>query len=224
MGNRGTSVAEYQGVLVVREDTIIKGEIRNCQQMEVYGYVEGNIATGSLLIHPNGQCYGTVKTENAEIRGTLQGDVVVKRLIKIRDTGSVSGNVQYGALAMEVGGSLSAEVRNVPPRVAGDLDLTVAKGRSVVITLEDLHAVDPDDEAKDLVFSVSNPRHGFVTLASAPGRPAAKFTQADLEAGKVSFTHDGSLTPTASFDVVVADHTGATSGKPQTVKVTVRGL
>jgi cytoskeletal protein CcmA (bactofilin family) len=223
-GNRGTSVNEYQGVLLVREDTIIKGEIRNCRQMEVYGYVEGNVATGSLLIHPNGQCYGTVKTESAEVRGTLQGDVVVKQLIKIRDTGSVSGNVQYGSLAMEVGGSLSAEVRNVPPKVAGDLDLTVSKGRSVLITLEDLHAIDPDDEAKDLVFSVSNPRNGFVTLANAPGRPAAKFTQADLEAGKVSFTHDGSRAPTASFDVVVNDHTGATSGRPQTVKVTVRGV
>jgi hypothetical protein len=82
--------------------------------------------------------------------------------------------------------------------------------------------VDPDDEAKDLVFSVSNPRNGFVTLASAPGRPAAKFTQADLEAGKVSFTHDGNPASTASFDVVVADHTGATSGRPQTIKVTVR--
>ena len=149
-------------------------------------------------------------------------DVVVKHLIKIRDTGSVSGNVQYGALAMEVGGNLSAEVRNVPPKLAGDLDLTVARGRSVLITLEDLHAVDPDDEAKDLVFSVSNPRNGFVTLAGAPGRPAAQFTQADLEAGKVSFTHDGSPAPTASFEVVVADHTGATSGRPQTVKVTVR--
>jgi cytoskeletal protein CcmA (bactofilin family) len=219
----GTSVAEHQGVLVVREDTIIKGEIRNCRQMEVYGYVEGDVAAGSLLIHPGGQCYGTVKTESAEIRGTLQGEVVVKHLISIRDTGSVSGNVQYGALSMEAGGSLSAEVRNVPPTVAGDLDLTVDKGRSVGITLEDLHAVDPDDEAKDLVFTVSNARNGFVTLAGAPGRPAAKFTQADLEAGRVSFAHDGTATPAASFDVVVADHTGATSGRPQTVKVTVKG-
>jgi cytoskeletal protein CcmA (bactofilin family) len=222
-GNRGTSVAEYQGVLLVREDTIIRGEIRNCRQMEVYGYVEGNVATGSLLIHPNGQCYGTVKTESAEVRGTLQGDVVVKHLIQIRDTGSVSGNVQYGALAMEVGGNLSAEVRNVPPKVAGDLDVTVIRGLSVLITLEDLHAIDPDDEPKDLVFSVSNPRNGFVSMLSAPGRPAAKFTQADLEAGKVSFTHDGAAAPTASFDVIVTDHTGATSGRPQTVKVTVRG-
>jgi cytoskeletal protein CcmA (bactofilin family) len=217
-------VAGHQGLLVIREDTIIKGEIRNCRQMEVYGYVEGNVAADTLLIHPSGQCYGTVKTESAEIRGTLQGDVVVKHLISIRDTGSVSGNVQYGALAMEPGGNLTAEMRNVPPAVAGDLDVTVARGRSVTITLEDLHAIDPDDEAKDLVFTVSNARNGFVTLANAPGRPAAKFTQADLEAGKVSFKHDGTATPAASFDVVVADHTGATSGAPQTVKVTVKGV
>ena len=202
---------------------IIKGEIRNCRQMEVYGYVEGNVAADTLLIHPSGQCYGTVKTESAEIRGTLQGEVVVKHLISIRDTGSVSGNVQYGALAMEPGGNLSAEVRNVPPAVAGDLDVTVDRGGAVRITLEDLHAVDPDDEAKDLVFTVSNARNGFVTLAGAPGRPTAQFTQADLEGGRVSFTHDGTTTLAASFDVVVADHTGATSGRPQTVKVTVKG-
>lgn len=206
----------------MQEDTIIKGEIRNCRQMEVYGYVEGDVAADNLLIHPSGQCYGTVKTESAEIRGKLQGDVVVKHLISIRDLGSVSGNVQYGALAMEAGGSLSAEVRNVPPTLAGDLDLTVARGRSVAITLEDLHAVDPDDDARDLVFTVSNPRNGFVSLASAPGRPAAKFTQADLEGGRVSFAHDGTATQAASFDVVVNDHTGATSGRPQTVKVTVK--
>src|SRR5256885_7168592 len=159
-GNMGKSWATHQGVLVVRKDTIIKGEIGNCRQMEVYGYVEGNVAADTLLIHPSGQCYGTVKTESAEIRGTLQGDVVVKHLISIRDTGTVSGNVQYGALAMEAGGNLSAEMRNVPPAVAGDLDVTVDRGRAVQITLEDLHAIDPDDEAKDLVFTVSNARNG----------------------------------------------------------------
>ena len=220
--NMGTSVVAHQGILVVREDTIIKGEIRNCRQMEVYGYVEGDVAADKLLIHPSGQCYGTVKTESAEIRGTLQGDVVVKHLISIRDTGSVSGNVQYGQLAMEPGGNLTAEMRNVPPAVSGDLDLSVAKGRSVRITLEDLQAVDPDDEAKDLTFTVSNPRNGFIALAGAPGRPAAKFTQADLVGGRVSFTHDGTATQAASFDVIVADHTGAISGQPQTVKVTVK--
>lgn len=214
----------HQGVLIVREDMILKGEIRNCRQMEVYGYVEGKVAAQSLLVHEQGRCYGTVKTDQAEIHGTVQGEVVVKHLINIRSSGSVTGNVQYGQLAMEIGANLSAEVRNVPPTLAGDLDLTVPKGRSVKVSLEDLNAVDPDDAAKDLAFAVSKATNGFVTLAGAPARPVSGFTQADLEAGRVLFTHDGTDTKTASFDVVVADHTGATSGAAQTVKVQVRGL
>jgi len=216
-------VAGNQGVLVVREDTIIRGEIRNCRQMEVYGYVEGDVAAESLLIHESGRCFGTVKAESADVSGTLQGEVVVKHLISIRSSGSVNGNVQYGQLAMEIGGNLSAEVRNVPPTLAGDLDLTVDKGRSVRVTLEDLNAVDPDDDAKDLTFTVSRAMNGFVTLAGAPPRPVARFTQADLQGGRVLFMHDGTDTKMASFDVVVADHAGATSGAPQTVKVHVRG-
>jgi cytoskeletal protein CcmA (bactofilin family) len=217
-------VVGHQGVLIVREDMILKGEVRNCRQMEVYGYVEGKVAAQSLLVHEQGRCYGTVKTDQAEIHGTVQGEVVVKHLINIRSSGSVTGNVQYGQLAMEIGANLSAEVRNVPPALAGDLDLTVAKGRSVKVNLEDLNAVDPDDAAKDLTFAVSKATNGFVTLSGAPARPVSAFTQADLEAGRVLFTHDGTDTKMASFDVVVADHTGATSGAAQTVKVHVRAL
>lgn len=216
-------MADNGGVLVIREDTIVKGEIRNCKQAEIFGYVEGDITARNLLVHPGGQCYGTVKTETAEVQGTLQGNVAVRQLINIRKSGSVSGNVQYGQLAMEEGANLSAEVRNVPPTLGGDLTLEVGRGRAARITLEDLSAFDPDDDARDLTFTVSNVRNGFLALAGAPSRPVTRFTLADLQGGNVGFTHDGSATAQASFDVVVADHTGATSGAPQTVRLTVRG-
>jgi hypothetical protein len=93
----------------------------------------------------------------------------------------------------------------------------------VQVTLEDLNAVDPDDDAKDLTFTVSRATNGFVTLSGTPARPVARFTQADLQSGRVLFMHDGTNTKMASFDVVVADHAGASSGAPQTVKVHVRG-
>ena len=202
---------------------IIKGEIRNARMIEVYGYVEGDVAGQSLLVHQGGQCYGTIKTEQADVHGTVQGDVIVKHLINIRSSGSVTGNVQYGQLAMETGANLSAEVRNVPPSIAGDLDLTVAKGRAVTVTPEDLHAVDPDDDANDLTFTVSRATNGFVTLSDGAGRAVKTFTQADLQKGRVLFKHDGADTSMASFDVVVADHAGATSGAAQTVNVHVKG-
>ena len=209
-------------VLVIGADTSLKGEVRNGGRIEVYGYMEGEVSGDLLVVQPGGRCYGTIKVESADVHGTLQGEVFVKQLITIRTGGSVTGNVQYGRLAMEMGGNLSAEVRNVPPTLAGDLDLAVDKGKSVRITLQDLTALDPDDDAQHLTFTVSRAKNGFVTLLTDPSRPVATFTQADLERGTVLFRHDGTNAANASFDVVVADHAGATSGAAQTVNVSVR--
>jgi cytoskeletal protein CcmA (bactofilin family) len=176
-----------------------------------------------VLVHKTGRLFGSVRTDTAEVHGTVQGDVVVKNLIDIRSSGNVSGNVKYGKLALEMGGNLSAEVRNVPPSLGGDLDLEVAKGRSVPITLQDVTALDPDDAARDLRFTVTRANSGFVALASAPKRAVTSFTQADLESGNVAFMHDGSNGGRAGFDIVVADRSGATSGPPRSVAVAVRG-
>lgn len=196
--------------------------MRNCRQLEVHGYVEGDVAAASVLVHKTGKLFGSLKTDTAEIHGTVQGDVMVKNLIDIRSSGDVSGNIKYGKLALEMGGNLSAEVRNVPPTIGGDLNLEVGKGRSVPITLQDLTALDPDDDARDLKFTVTRAKNGFVAHSNAPKRPLNTFSQADLEAGRITFNHDGTNTTVAGFDVVVADHTGATSGAPQSVTVAVR--
>ena len=62
-------------------------------------------------------------------------------------------------------------MRNVPPAIAGDLNLTVKRGQSVRITLEDLTAIDPDSPAQSLAFAVSSATNGFVARASAASTP-----------------------------------------------------
>ena len=218
----GEAVSDLRGVLIISDDAILKGEVKNCKRMEIYGYVEGDISAENLLIHQGGQLYGKVKADTADISGTVQGDVRIKNLISIKNSGTVRGNVKYGRLAMEEGADLTAQVRNVPPTLSGDLDLAVDKGRSVRITLQDLSAVDPDDKPEHLTFTISNAHNGFVALANSPATPVVNFTQADLESGRVLFAHDGTDTQMANFDVLVADHAGATSGAAQTVKVAVR--
>jgi cytoskeletal protein CcmA (bactofilin family) len=208
---------------IIQEDTIIKGKIRNCRQMEIRGFVEGELAAESVLIHQGGTFYGTLKTDQADIAGSLQGEVFVKNLISIRSSGSVNGNVRYGQLAMEMGADLSAELRNVPPRLSGDFDITVKRGKSVVITTEDITAIDPDDTPDNLTYAVSNAINGYIALAGAAGNSVMNFTQADIEAGRVLFVHDGGGSNSANFDVLVSDDSGATSGRAQTVTVHVRG-
>jgi cytoskeletal protein CcmA (bactofilin family) len=215
-------VGHSSRVLVINQDTYLKGDVRNGGRIEVYGYIEGSVTGDQLVVQPGGRCYGTIKVDNADVHGNLQGEIFVKQLITIRGPGTVTGNVQYGRLAMELGANLSAEVRNVPPTISGDLDLQVTKGQSVRITLQDLSALDPDNAAHELTFTVSKAKNGFVTLSSNPARPVEKFTQADLERGNVLFRHDGTNAAHASFDVVVVDAAGASSGAAQTVNVAVR--
>ena len=84
-------------VLVIGEDTFLKGEVRNGGRIEIYGYVEGDVAGDLLVVQPGGRCFGTVTVESADIHGTLQGDIAVKQLITVRTGGSVTGNVNSGS-------------------------------------------------------------------------------------------------------------------------------
>ncbi len=215
-------MSSAKGMMVVAADTAIQGSIRNCRVLEISGLVEGEIAVQSLIIREGGTFAGKIRAEEAEVYGILNGRAQVKNLIKIGPTGSVTGDIHYGQLAMELGAELSADVRNVPPAVFGDLDLSVQRGQAVQITTVDLTAVDPDDASAALVYTVSRPFNGHIELTEMPGQSVEQFTQADLEAGRVAFRHDGNGSSQASFDVVVTDDAGASSGTPMTVHVTVR--
>lgn len=215
-------MADMRGVLILGEGAVLKGEVKRGRRVEVWGYVEGGVTASELVVQEGGKVFGNVKADTAEIYGTLQGDVRVQQLFSLKSTGTAAGKIKYGRLAMEEGAELSAHVRNIPPAIAGDLDLTVDKGRTVRITLADLNAVDPDDKPEDLTFSVSNASGGFVSLAAALKAPVATFSQADLAGGQVYFSHDGSEGSKAHFDVAVTDAAGASSSPAMTVNVAVR--
>ncbi|MDZ4791502.1 MAG: polymer-forming cytoskeletal protein [Hyphomicrobiales bacterium] len=206
---------------VIQKDTTVIGAIRNCRQIEVHGYIEGELIADELIVHEGGRLHGKVRTVTADVRGTLQGNVVIKNLITIRSSGAVNGEVQYGQLAMEMGGELSAELRNAPPRLAGDLKVSVTRGRSVLITTEDISAFDHDDKTKDIILNVSNVKNGFLALAPSKNTQVSSFSQADIESSRVLFVHDGSNGALASFDIVASDPKGAISGDPLTVDITV---
>ena len=210
------------GQMVIMEHTSVSGKITDCGVLEIHGYIDGIVEAKHIIVHQTGRLYGNVEAGQIDVHGQLQGDIRVHNLINIGAVGSVAGNVQYGQLAVEPGGNLTADVSNVPPRITGDLDVTVNRGQSVRITPLDLAAIDPDDAAEDLKFTIFNISAGFIAKSGATTVPLSDFTQAELQAGTIMFVHDGSAGHKASFDVVVADAAGATSGEPHTVNVNVQ--
>ncbi|WP_105431449.1 DUF5801 repeats-in-toxin domain-containing protein [Neorhizobium sp. T6_25] len=91
---------------------------------------------------------------------------------------------------------------NDAPVLAGTLTATVAEGGSHVLTFAELGYTDPDDVDGGVVFQVSNVLHGVITNG---GAPATSFTAAELKGGLISYTHDGSEGPAASFSVKAED-------------------
>ncbi len=210
-----------RGNAVIGADLIIQGELRSGGNIEVLGFVTGSISAAKLTVHEGGKVHGSVRAESAQINGLLQGTVAVRNLIDIGATGSVSGDVRYGRLAMAPGAELSADMLNVPPEIGGDLSLAVRRGRSVRVTTDDLQAIDPDSAAEALIFTVTRPIGGWLAHTAEPATPIETFSQRDLARGTIYFVHDGGMTPQASIDVTVSDQAGASSGVPKTLHVAV---
>jgi cytoskeletal protein CcmA (bactofilin family) len=214
---------QTMGLAIIGADLTIKGEIRNGERVEVLGLIDGTVSAKHVIVRPGGRILGTLMADNADIDGEVHGRLLVRQLLQIGSTGRVNGDVRYGKIAMQSGADLTADVRNVPPEIAGDLNLVVKRGGSVTVTTEDLTAIDPDSPATSLVFAVSRATGGFVARSEATSTPIERFTQPDLVRNGVVFNHDGSPAKTASFDVVVTDQLGATSGPAKTVHVAVLG-
>lgn len=210
-----------KGLLIIGSDATLMGDVRNCARMEVRGVVTGNVAAQSVVVVEGGRLLGTLRAGTAEVNGEFEGTAHVRDVLRIGSAGTVSGDVNYHQLAMVAGATLSATMRNVPPKVFGDLEVTVQRGRTVRIETADLNAVDPDDAAQSLTFSVTGATGGHVGKADAPDQAVTSFTQAELAAGQVCFAHNGASGSTASFKVIVTDAAGATSGAPKTVHVSV---
>lgn len=208
---------------VIGADLVVQGAIRNAHEVEVWGSVLGAIAAERVVIHRGGRVVGTLDVGAADVHGLLDGRVRVRNLINIGTTGVVHGDVRYGQLALAPGGDLAAEVRNVPPDLAGDFEMTVKRGRSIRVTSADISASDAEDGADRLTYSVSKAENGFVALDSAPASAVQSFTQAEVEMGIVIFVHDGTGGPMAGFDVELRDSQGATAGPPRHVSVAVLG-
>ncbi|MEZ5305197.1 MAG: cadherin-like domain-containing protein [Verrucomicrobiales bacterium] len=97
-------------------------------------------------------------------------------------------------------------------------NMLIAEGATVALTDADLLATDGDNSPAELTFTPSNVAGGTVLAGRLAG---ASFTQADVDAGNVSFQHDGGEVP-AGYDISVSD--GSTTVGPAAAAVTYTAI
>ncbi|KAM4629862.1 FRAS1-related extracellular matrix protein 1b [Polymixia lowei] len=101
----------------------------------------------------------------------------------------------------------------------GDIVLTskavsLMEGERVVLNTDVLLATDSAGRPEELLYTVSSPpRHGHIHAVQHPGVPLVTFTQLDVAAHRVCYTHDNSHTAEMdSFSFVVSNGDTSRSG------------
>lgn len=90
------------------EETSIVGDIKSNSNFRIDGSLEGTInIKGRLVVGPAGLIKGDVVCENADIEGTVDGNVKVTNILSLKNTAKILGNIETGKLAIEPGATFS---------------------------------------------------------------------------------------------------------------------
>jgi len=97
--------------LIVGPDIKMKGvEIADCDTLVVEGRIEATLDARVLQIASSGVFQGTVAVDVAEIHGTLEGELTVRKQLVLHATARVNGKIHYAKIKVEEGAELSGEI------------------------------------------------------------------------------------------------------------------
>ena len=99
-----------EDITIISETSSLKGELKMLGNVIIMGSFTGSIISRTLEIFKDGKAFGSIEAENVTIAGYFEGELACSGLLTIAKTGTVKGRLAYGALSVELGGLLDAEV------------------------------------------------------------------------------------------------------------------
>src|ERR1700719_2849709 len=98
--------------LVVGAGMSVSGTITSCDRLVAEGTVDAKLdRCQHVVVAQTGVFRGTASTDNADVHGRFEGELVVQKRLLVRATGQVSGTVSYGEIEIECGGRISGQIK-----------------------------------------------------------------------------------------------------------------
>ena len=98
--------------LIVGAGMSLSGTITSCDRLVAEGTVDAKLdGCQQVIVAQTGVFRGTVSTDNADVHGRFEGELVVQKRLLVRAAGQVSGTVSYGEIEVERGGRISGQVK-----------------------------------------------------------------------------------------------------------------
>lgn len=94
---------------ILAKNTKIIGDLQAEGDFRIDGVLEGTLTTtGRVIIGVDGSITGKVFCENADIEGTFSGELKVNKMLTIKTSAAISGDVVLGKLSVEPGATFNA--------------------------------------------------------------------------------------------------------------------
>jgi cytoskeletal protein CcmA (bactofilin family) len=98
--------------LVVGAGVSVSGSISSCDRLIAKGNVDAQLDDCQhLIVAKTGAFRGNVSTDNADVHGRVEGDLVIRKRLVVRSTGHVSGTITYDEIEIECGGKISGQFK-----------------------------------------------------------------------------------------------------------------
>ncbi len=94
---------------IIAKNTTFVGDITSEGDFRIDGTVEGSIkTTGRVVVGKAGATNGSIECDNADIEGSVTGQLQVNALLTLKSTAKISGDVVIGKLSVEPGAQFYA--------------------------------------------------------------------------------------------------------------------
>lgn len=115
MAQQGNRSIQDQ-INLVGDGTVFEGTIRAKSDVRASGRIVGKLEVeGKAIIAQSGAIEGEVIATNADIAGSVQGEVHVEELLVLKSTARVDGNIRTDRLVVEEGAVFTGECQMGAP-------------------------------------------------------------------------------------------------------------
>ena len=100
--SKSESYQELQSISIISSDSIIKGDMDSVGDIRIDGKVIGNInCKAKIIIGQQGIIEGNLNGSQADILGTINGDIKMSGQLNLMGNSIINGNIHVGKLQME---------------------------------------------------------------------------------------------------------------------------
>ena len=116
------TVSGLDGVLTVGKDMVMTtDQAIHCQTLRVLGTLEASVFAQSIIIAEGAHVIGSVRANEADIRGEFDGSLQVRGTVSLHKTASIFGKIRALELAINKEALVhGADIKRVVPRVFDD--------------------------------------------------------------------------------------------------------